>query len=439
MLVFSRKRMVRFENCFRKAISALRRVHLIDIGNGVKRCELGCVLVLLLVLVIEPRSADAADPRAIREGTHRGAEYIISIPSPWNGGLVMYAHGYEGEGPGVGSVRASPLDFHLTERGYAWAASGYRSKGYRPDWFLADMQALRELFINEFGQPRWTIIHGQSMGGHVAVASLELHPGIYQGGLVECGVVDGVGLMDWLYAYTAAAEYFSAMPLLGTARPDFDALATVAWPTVMGTPDNYTERGRRFDSVVKHLSGGEVPFRLEGMRQRYLQNLNSRQQNARGAQEFARHADTRQVQYDIDPGYGLDATVLNRDVPRVTPSSGARSRETNPVFAEMTGKIQVPLLTIHETGDFRVPFRLQQNYRRRALAAGTAHLLVQRAVRRPGHCGIEGTVRERAFDDLVVWMERGIMPEGDDVLGDVTRLGLRWTPNLLPDDPARRP
>ena len=437
MLVFSR--MARFENCFSKAICALRRLDLIAIGTGVKLRGIGCVLVLLLVLAVGPRSAGAGDPRAIREGTHQGAEYIISIPSPWNGGLVMYAHGYEGEGPGVGSVRASLADFHLTERGYAWAASGYRSKGYRPDWFLADLLALRERFINEFGQPRWTIIHGQSMGGHVAVASLELRPEIYQGALIECGVVDGVGLVDWLYAYTAAAEYFSATPLLDTPRPDFDALATVAWPTVMGTPGNYTERGQRFDSVVKHLSGGEVPFRLEGMKQRYFLNLNPRQQNSRGAQEFARHADTRQVRYEIDPGYGLDATVLNRDVPRVTPSSGARSREANPVFAEMTGKIQVPLLTIHETGDFRVPFRLQQDYRRRVLAAGTAHLLVQRAVRRAGHCGIEGTVRERAFDDLVAWMEHGIMPEGDDVLGDVTKLGVRWTPNLLPDDPARRP
>ena len=38
-------------------------------------------------------------------------------------------------------------------------------------------------------------------------------------------------------------------------------------------------------------------------------------------------------------------------------------------------------LTIHETGDLRVPFTLEQSYRRRTLAAGTAHLLVQRAVR----------------------------------------------------------
>jgi len=88
--------------------------------------------------------------------------------------------------------------------------------------------------------------------------------------------------------------------------------------------------------------------------------------------------------------------------------------------------------------DFRVPFRLQQNYRGRAQAAGAGHLLVQRAVRWPGHCSFDGAVREQAFDDLVAWMERGVMPAGDDVLGDVTKLGLRWTPALRRADPARK-
>jgi hypothetical protein len=135
----------------------------------------------------------------------------------------------------------------------------------------------------------------------------------------------------------------------------------------------------------------------------------------------------------------LDASELNRAVRRIAPAPGARSRETNPVFAEFTGNIRVPLMTIHETADFRVPFRLEQDYRRRTQSAGTAHLLVQRAVRQAAHCGFESAVRERAFEDLVAWIERGVAPEGDDVLGDVTKLGLRWTPTLHASDVARRP
>jgi hypothetical protein len=399
--------------------------------------RLAGLALALALLAAWPAAIAPASAAGFLEGTHEGADFLIGVPARWNGGLVLFAHGYEGEGDGRGSVRASPLSSHLEARGYAWAASGFRSRGYRPDWFLADMIALRSRFIAQFGVPRWTILHGQSLGGHVTIASLELHPEIYQGGLIECGIVDGVSLVDWLYAYTAAAEYVSGVRLLDAPdRQAFSALVNGPWLGAVGTPGSYTERGRRFDSVVKHLMGGELPLRLEGMRQRYIMNLNSRDPGPDRAREFARHASTTHIRYDIDPGLGLTADELNRGIRRITPAPGARSREGNPVFAELTGKIRVPLMTIHETADFRVPFRLQQDYRRRTLAAGTSHLLVQRAVRWAGHCAFDGTVRERAFDDLVEWIERGVVPAGDDVLApDVSRLGLRWTPALHPADP----
>jgi pimeloyl-ACP methyl ester carboxylesterase len=102
------------------------------------------------------------------------------MPANWNGGLVMFAHGYQGEAKAKGTVRSSPLDFYLSKYGHAWAASGYRSRGYRHDWFVADTLALRDMSIKTYGPPRWTIIHGQSMGSHVAIASLELHPEVYR-------------------------------------------------------------------------------------------------------------------------------------------------------------------------------------------------------------------------------------------------------------------
>ena len=41
-----------------------------------------------------------------------------------------------------------------------------------------------------------------------------------------------------------------------------------------------------------------------------------------------------------------------------------------------------------------------------------------------------------AFKDLVDWIENGNLPEGDDVLGDVTQLGLR---RMLPRQPTDQP
>ena len=393
--------------------------------------RLALVAVALLVLAMHPAlsTAPAGDGGPIsRGGTYAGGRYVIEVPAGWNGGLVIYAHGFEGS-------EHSPLASHLAANGYAWAASSFRSGGYRPDWFLEDTLQVRDLFIREVGRPRWTIIHGQSMGGHVAIASLELHPGVYQGALLECGVIDGVGLGDLYLAYKAAAEYFGGVPLLDAMdRPKLPAQISALWLPALGEPGRYTAQGRRFDSVIKHLFGGDLPLRLQGLRQRYVPNMLVPMLGPLG-----RAGSTLHVRYRIDPGLGVDEAELNRKIRRFAPAAGARSRELDPVFAELTGRITVPVLAIHETGDARVPFSLQQAYRRRTLAVGTSHLLVQRAIRWGGHCAFDGEAREQAFDDLVAWIERGVKPDGDDVLAaDVSKLGLRWTPLLHPDDPAQR-
>ena len=172
--------------------------------------RLALIVAAFLVLAIDPvlSTAPAGDGDPVsRRGTYTGGSYLIEVPAGWNGGLVIFAHGY-------GEAAASPLASHLAANGYAWAASSYRSGDYRPDWFLEDTLQVRDLFIREIGRPRWTIIHGQSMGGHIAISSLELHPGVYQGALIECGVTDGVTVADLGLAYQAAAEYFARAPLL---------------------------------------------------------------------------------------------------------------------------------------------------------------------------------------------------------------------------------
>ena len=415
--------------------SAGRRVR--EVANTGRRRFVGMgqlpVAFAILVLALAARLAGAAEAPGRYQDVLGEAPYLIDVPPDWNGGLVIFAHGYQGEGSGPGFVHGEPLDAYLTSRGYAWASSGYRASGYRPDWFMLDLLELRVHFINRFGPPRWTIIHGQSMGGHIAIASLELYPQVYQGALIECGAIDGVGLADWLYAYTAAAEYFSGLPLLETPRPEFDKLTSVEFLGLMGAPGHYAERGQRFDNVVKHLMGGDLPLRLEGMSERFISNLNPRDPGPDKAQKFARYADTRQIHYGIDPGFGVDEATLNRDIPRVEPEPDA---EPNPAFAELTGKIRVPVMTLHETADFRVPFRLEQDYRKRTETAGTSHLLVQRAARAIGHCGFTSAERQLAFFDLVAWIEENTVPEGDHVLGDVAKLGLRWTRTLDSRDPA---
>jgi dienelactone hydrolase len=389
----------------------------------------------------------AEPPRAAisRSGVLGGADYLIEVPANWRGGLVVFAHGIQ-RGPGPGTAAAPPIGIHVLAEGHAWIASGYRAREYQPHLFIEDLVALRELFLKEIGQPRWTIIYGQSMGGHIVVASLELRPGLYQGGLAECGLVDGVGIADYLMAYTAAAELIAGVPLLDA--PDKEAFARAVKERVvpaLGMPGAYTARGRQFDSVVKYLmgadqTGNDLPLRLQGLQRRYLLNMMYRPRDPRDLENEPnpglRAASTAHIRYRIDPGLGLTEDQLNARVRRLHPAKDARSPNANPVYAERTGRLTAPLITLHETGDAWVPLSLEQSYRRRTIAAGTDHLLVQRVMRAPSHCGFDGETREQAFDDLVAWIERGARPAGEDVLApDLSRIGLKWTPALHLEDP----
>jgi pimeloyl-ACP methyl ester carboxylesterase len=154
-----------------------------------RRLALVAVVLVTLAAGLAVSRVRASDGGPIsRRGTYEGGRYLIEVPASWNGGLVLFAHGYDG------GTFGSPLTSHLLDRGYALAASSYRTEGYRVDLFVDDMRALLDLFIREVRRPRWTVIHGQSMGGHVAIVSLELHPGLYQGRSSSAGSLMGSGM-----------------------------------------------------------------------------------------------------------------------------------------------------------------------------------------------------------------------------------------------------
>src|SRR5262249_42222454 len=163
-------------------------------------------------------------------------------------------------------------------------------------------------------------------------------------------------IADYLTAYTAAAELISGVPLLDA--PDRESFAQMIKERVvpaLGMPGDYTARGRQFDSVVKYLmgadqAGNDLPLRLEGLTRRYLRNLNCRPRDGENNQNPAWHAaSTVHIRYRIDPGLGLTENELNARVRRVQPSKDGRSPIANPVYAERTGRLTVPLLTLHET------------------------------------------------------------------------------------------
>jgi pimeloyl-ACP methyl ester carboxylesterase len=237
--------------------------------------------------------------------------------------------------------------------------------------------------------------------------------------------------MDFLTSVAAASEFISGIVVTEATR-DQDVARLTA---IVGKPPEYTEKGRQLASVQVQISGGPRPFALEGLESRFIENAST--VVASGAQIWNRVASNADVRYHIDDGLGLTDSALNNSIRRKAADAEARSAKGPYEEAiPFDGRLERPVLTLHGSGDLYVPISLEQSLRRAVDAAGRSSWLVQRIVRSPGHCNFSAAEQADAFDALVEWARNGKRPEGDDVRGDLTNAGMKFTNPLRPGDPG---
>jgi pimeloyl-ACP methyl ester carboxylesterase len=369
-------------------------------------------------------------------GRYDGGLYRIEIPENWNGELMLSAHGFttnSGERGSLLRVGEPLFRPHLVERGFAWAASSYRCNGYVPGVGLLDTMALTELVTKFSGgrAPSRVYLTGTSMGGHVTLLGMHEFPTAFAGALAMCPA--GPELFDYFTAVGAAAEVVTGFRFTSPATVrDVTARMT----TALGTPPEYTERGRQLASVQIELSGGPRPFAMEGLTSRFLQNVSGGA--LAGVSTLQNRAVTNQrYTYRIDEALGLTSERLNATVRWKAPDMSVRNTAApNEELVPFDGQIARPVVTMHGTGDLFVPIHLERALRQAVTAAGHDNLLVQRIYRIPGHCGFNAGEQARSFDDLVRWVHDGVRPQGDNIWDDLRDAGRTFTNPLRDGDPG---
>lgn len=382
------------------------------------------------------------------------AAYRIEVPANWNGELVMYAHGYAGEGADLRAVNAS-IRRHLINNGYAWAASSYSKNSYDVRAGVEDTNKLALAFASITGKaaPSRTYIIGHSMGGHITGAALEeetlataKYKVRYAGGVPMCGVMGDGELFNTFAAAGLAALQLTgvnaALPAALNARQRYQMMLPAAFnPQSVSTTvhqllfNNFPNTGftpkagvgAQYASVLENLTGGDRPLFDIGLS--YGGSYTGGMFTSFGLEGSltgmaTRYAlDTRSITYKID-GDATTSAALNAAVPRVAPDADANPLRRDglrwvPVVA---GKPYAPVVSIHTLGDIFVPFNMQQVYRQRLDAAGSAYSgrVVQRAIRGASHCDFTNAEMAEAFDDMVKWVKQGTKPAGDDVMTAAT-------------------
>jgi pimeloyl-ACP methyl ester carboxylesterase len=144
-------------------------------------------ILCLFILVATSYSQEIVSQ--VDTGSINGVTYKILFPAGWKGKLVMFAHGYESMGSLPKQSRNPRFQATMNpflSRGFAVAASDYSVQGYAIAEGVENTETLRQYFVKKYGTPDTTFIVGESMGGGIALATLEHFGKYYHGGLPLC-------------------------------------------------------------------------------------------------------------------------------------------------------------------------------------------------------------------------------------------------------------
>jgi hypothetical protein len=391
-------------------------------------------------------------------GVLNGAAYRVEVPTTgWNGKLVMYAHGFRGEGPTL-TVDNPSIRRYLIENGYAWAASSYSTNFYDVRAGVEDTNALALAFKSiaaangrVLAVPERTYITGVSMGGHVAGAAIEQEAMTtaknkvrYDGAVPMCGVMGDAELFNRFAGMQVAAQALAGVPSYPTNKwSEISGLVTANLFTTF--PSVPTAQGVKYLSVVENLTGGVRPLFDQGIAfgGSFSSAYGTFGSDGTVTGILNRNVlDTNTLTYVIE-GDVAGSAALNLAAQKLTaaPDANRLRRDGLRWIPAINGEFKIPVVSIHTLGDLFVPFSMQQVYQQRATAKGNANWLVQRAIRGASHCDFTVAEQEQAFKDMVVWEQTGVKPAGDDVITPAVvanpAYGCTFTNNTLGVDDRR--
>ena len=387
------------------------------------------LLAVAAALALSVPAATAAD----YSGEINGAPYLIRIPANWNGTLVVHAHGYRDAADHAGEVddRSAPaspnpaLEPALLAQGYALAGSAYAANGWAVKEGITDTKALVTRFRKIMGKPNRTfrkLLWGFSMGSLVTLSLAERSSGQFDGYLAACSVGAGAsrawdGAAATSVAYGAAFGWPAAWGTIGDVRNDVD-FDTEVVPKMIGelTPQNFG----KFEFIRLVTGAAPSAFPAPVFPSWILTNMFFATE-ARA--ELERRAGGPVVQnlthaYTLsaaDKAYlavlGVNADPLlaamnaNRNI-----SAPFSSRDYLRNWADYSGEIQDPVLTLHTQTDSLVPPSHESAYAATVAAAGRGDLLAQTFTSGNGHCNFTGPQLLTALGALDRWVATGVKP-----------------------------
>nr|QEO74062.1 hypothetical protein [uncultured bacterium] len=350
-----------------------------------------------------------------------GAFYSIAIPRDWNGTLVLHTHG----GPDLGAPTQDRSVDDLTRwsvmvrEGYAWAGSSYRRGGFGTQMAIADTENLRGYFTRTFGKPKVTILHGQSWGGNIASKAAEQYH--YDGVLLTNGVLAGASRgYNYRVDLRVVYQYYCG----NHPRP-----SEPQYPLWMGLRKDSTMTSTGLRARLQECTGIESkPEERTPLQQRNLSDIlgvtKLPERTLASHLNFATFT-FRDIVHNRLGGrnpfsnMGVrytgshDDDALNRGVERFAADPSA-VRDLS-YDSDVTGRISVPVLTMHAINDPTAFVEHESAYRMSVQNSGSGRWLVQNFTRESEHSALSDSGYATAIAALSKWVATGKKPTPETV------------------------
>lgn len=416
---------------------------------------------VLAVVLLLSFSATAFAALTTQTGTlPDGATYLIEVPSPWNGTLLLYSHGYvtPGSPNPARDVGDSGTRAFLLANGFALAGSSYAHTGWAIQEALPDQIAVLDIFAASFGPPTRTIAWGHSLGGIITAGLIQRFPERFNGALPMCGVLSG-GVATWnqaldsAFAFKTLLAFGSPLQLVNITNPPAnlglsESILSAAQATPQGrarlalsfalgdTPgwfnpaspepaaDDFAARefnqffwAQNVDFPFIFALRAELEFRAGG-NPSWNTNTNYKVQLAHSVNKDEVEALYAAAGLDLD----ADLDALN-DAARISANpASVNYLEHNIIF---NGDIRFPVLTLHTSGDGLVSNQNESAYSDVVHEAGNARFLRRTFVHRAGHCTFTPAETVTALGNLIERLDTGVWPDLDSSIlnGEAGALG----------------
>jgi hypothetical protein len=427
--------------------------------------QLAFVLTLSAVLVLGATiTAHAQASLTTKTGSFPdGATYLMEVPSNWNGTLFLYSHGYvvPGSMNPAQDVGDPVTGAFMLAEGFALAGSSYASTGWAIEDALKDQIAVLDQFATFFGKPTRTIAWGHSLGGIITAGLIQNNPKRFDAAQPMCGVLAG-GVATWNTALDAEFAFktllapTSPLQLVNITNPGGNL--NLAETILVGAQGTSQGRARlALASALGDTPGWFAPLSPEPAPtdfadQETNQFLWSEEVDfpflfALRAELEARAGGNPSWNTGVDYGFQLlksrnlfevwalyqtaglsletDIETLNHAARIQANASSVKYLSENIIF---NGKIDIPVLTMHTTGDGLVIDQNETAYRTIVDLRGNGNLLRQTFISRAGHCSFTPAETIAAVGNLLTRLNTGQWPEieANFLNGEAAALG----PNL---------